>query len=218
MKAAGIALGFQALMEDVQVQLPVRVWTDSTATLGICGRQGLGKLRHIDTQCLWIQQRVRDGSIELRKVRGDSNPADIFTKFLMSGEKIQNLLKLFGCRYVDGRPEAAPALRRGGGTQKGELLSVAAQGEHLELMKWHGKSFPRTTWDPEDGTAAVEVPDAYEYDSLRLLPHEHPHLDRVFPQAYAAPERGDCDVGLEDAWERRGAEIGQARGKARRKV
>ena len=43
-KAAGIALGYQALLDDLGVKLPVRVWTDSSATIGICGRQGLGKL------------------------------------------------------------------------------------------------------------------------------------------------------------------------------
>ena len=53
-KAGGISLGYQALLRDVGIRLPVRVWTDSTATICVCGRQGLGKLRHIDTQCLWI--------------------------------------------------------------------------------------------------------------------------------------------------------------------
>ncbi len=83
-KAAGTGLGYQSLLRDLGFQLPVRTWTDSTATLGICGRQGLGKLRHIQTQYLWIQQRVRDRSIELLKVRGEENPADLFTKHLTS--------------------------------------------------------------------------------------------------------------------------------------
>ena len=72
--AAGITLGFQALLRDVGHALPVRVWTDSSATLGICGRQGLGKLRHLDTHYLWVQQKVRTGAIELLKVRGKKTP------------------------------------------------------------------------------------------------------------------------------------------------
>ena len=63
-KASGIGLGFKSLLKGLDVSVPRRVWTDTTATLGICGRQGLGKLRHIDTQCLWIQRQVRDGTIE----------------------------------------------------------------------------------------------------------------------------------------------------------
>ena len=68
-KASGIGLGYQALMEDLGWEIDLRVWTDSTATSGICGRAGLGKLRHIDTRVLWIQQRVKDSFIELRKIR-----------------------------------------------------------------------------------------------------------------------------------------------------
>ena len=87
-KVGGVTLGYQALLRDVGVVLPVRVWADSTATIGICGRQGLGKLRHIDTQCLWIQQKVRGKKIELFKVRGEENPADLFTKHLVGREGI----------------------------------------------------------------------------------------------------------------------------------
>ena len=68
-KAAGMGLGYSSLLADVGIRVPLRVWTDSTATIGICGRQGLGKLRHIDTQCLWIQQRVRDGTLFKRGQR-----------------------------------------------------------------------------------------------------------------------------------------------------
>ena len=83
-KASSVALGYQAMMEDLGQAMDVRVWTDSTATLGICGRRGLGKLRHIDTQCLWIQQKVRSKAIELKKTRGGMNPADLCTKHLPS--------------------------------------------------------------------------------------------------------------------------------------
>ena len=119
--------------------------------MGICGRQGLGKLRHIDTQCLWIQQRVRDGTIELVKVRGDDNPADLFTKHLRSRERIHGLLALFGCVYTDGRAALAPQLRTGTGTTKGELLDLADQArttdvlpalEATQTMVWQGITFP----------------------------------------------------------------------------
>ena len=48
-KAAGMGLGYGSLLADLNVQLPVRVWTDSSAAMGVCTRQGLGRLRHIDT-------------------------------------------------------------------------------------------------------------------------------------------------------------------------
>lgn len=111
-KAAGVTLGYQALLEDLGVKIPVRLWTDSTATMGICGRQGFGKLRHMDTGSLWIQQRVRDGPVELRKVRGQANPADLFTKHLQSADRVGDLLDLMGCKYSGGWAAGAPQLRR----------------------------------------------------------------------------------------------------------
>ena len=60
-KAAGIALGHQSLMADMGMTAKVRVWTDSCAAVGLCGRAGLGKLRHVQTHTLWVQERVRSG-------------------------------------------------------------------------------------------------------------------------------------------------------------
>ena len=110
-KASGIGLGYQALLEDLGWKVDLRVWTDSTATIGICGRAGLGKLRHIDTRALGIQQRVKDASVELRKIKGEVNPADLFTKHLPSGQKIVDLLALVNCQPSGGRPSSAPELK-----------------------------------------------------------------------------------------------------------
>ena len=126
-KASGIALGMQSLMKDLGTILSVRVWTDSSATMGICGRQGLGKLRHIDTRSLWIQRRLRNGDLELRKVRGEVNPADLFTKHLSSGDRITDLLRLLGCRFSGGRAAAAPLQRRGLESQE-EILTTTGPG------------------------------------------------------------------------------------------
>jgi histone deacetylase 1/2 len=90
-RGAGMGLGFQSLMRDLGQDAPVRVWTDSEAAIGISSRQGLGKLRHLDTHTLWIQHAVRSGRIDLRKVLGEANPADIFTKHSLSRERLKML-------------------------------------------------------------------------------------------------------------------------------
>ena len=198
-KASGVSLGYQALLKDVGLALPVRVWTDSTATIGICGRQGLGKLRHVDTQCLWIQQRVRDGSIDLRKVKGEENPADLFTKHLTNQDKIKSLLDLFGCRYRDGRAAAAPILRAGTGTSKGELLKLAEASSGTIL--WRGRVFPRSSEGDRDTPEALPACDG-------VLPHLHDdHIER-FPAAVACGALGDQDPEGEESFERRGRDIG----------
>ena len=62
----------------------------------------------------------------MKKVRGEVNPADLFTKHLPSREKVHQLLKLFGCEYRDGRAASAPHLRpmdatnRQGGQSSGD--------------------------------------------------------------------------------------------------
>ncbi len=91
----------------------MRVWTGSTAAIGICSSQGLGKLRHLDTHTLWIQQAVRTKRVDLRKVLGEQNPADLLTKHSLSRQRLENLVTLFGCRYLDGRAASAPQVKKG---------------------------------------------------------------------------------------------------------
>ena len=82
-------------MRDFGLKLAVQVWTDSSAALGISMRSGLGKPWHLETRTLWMQDKVRTRAIQVRKVRGDVDPADLFTKHLPSKDKIHQLAKLF---------------------------------------------------------------------------------------------------------------------------
>ena len=81
-RAAGIGLGQQALFRDAGREVPIRIWTDSSAAMGTSARQGLGKLRHLECHSLCLQQRLRRKQFELLKVHGAENPADLFTKHL----------------------------------------------------------------------------------------------------------------------------------------
>ena len=58
-----------------------------------------------------MQEKLRTGAIQVRKVRGDVDPADLFTKHLPSSIQIAQLVKLFGCDYREGRSTAALLLR-----------------------------------------------------------------------------------------------------------
>jgi hypothetical protein len=197
-KAAGVGLGYQALLRDLGLAVPVRVWTDSTATIGICGRQGLGRLRHVDTQCLWIQQRVRDGTVQLYKVRGEVNPADLFTKHLTGADRVRDLLQLFGCSYQDGRPASAPMLRQAAGKQLGEML---ASVDSTDTMMHYGRRFPKSEYEGD------AIPEAYRHDPL-LLPHLHEDLEQLFPCAVACSPAGDADPLEDTSLEKRGIRIG----------
>ncbi len=108
-KGASQALGLIALAADLGLQLNANLHTDASATIGIVQRQGLGKLRHIGVQYLWLQERVRSGSMSVRKVLGTDNPADLMTKHLAAQDVERHADHLSLERYQD-RAESAPML------------------------------------------------------------------------------------------------------------
>jgi hypothetical protein len=165
-KAAGAGLGHQSLMLDLGVELPVVCWTDSSAAIGIASRSGLGKLRHLETHTLWLQEKVRTKAITVKKVRGEVNPADLFTKHLPSREKVHQLLGLFGCEYREGRPAAAPLLRPHGDDDR--------TGGHPVV----------------DDHIPAYIADVEPHDESRL-PHMYSEgeIVRMFPTIEAAAER-----------------------------
>ena len=146
-KAAGVALGYRSLLRDIGVHAKLRVWTESSATVGICGRQGLGKLRHIDTRNLWIQQKLRANKLELWKVRGEVDPAGLFTKHLSSEERITELLGLLVCRFISGRALSAPKLREG---PSEPLLTTEKDAGGRKMMEDGGYSYPAVQLEDSD--------------------------------------------------------------------
>ena len=79
-RGAAIALGLQSLAKDLGIHLTLDILTDATAAIGICRRRGLGKVRHLHTADLWVQDRLRKRDFALTKVLGADNPADLLTK------------------------------------------------------------------------------------------------------------------------------------------
>jgi len=79
-KAAAEGLGVQALAADLGWTLRLVVHVDSATAKSIASRSGVGKVRHLETKALWVQEAVKGGRFGLAKVRGTSNPADPLTK------------------------------------------------------------------------------------------------------------------------------------------
>ena len=57
------------------------VMVDSSAALGAVKRRGNGKLRHVRVGLLWVQERAERDELKYAKVVGESNPADLMTKY-----------------------------------------------------------------------------------------------------------------------------------------
>ena len=100
-------LGLQSIAKDRGFEYKVRVHSDATAALGICRRQGLGKVRHLDVTDLWAQDKVRTGIIELVKVLGSENPADIMTKYT-DRPIFERMLTAMNMVALPGRAACAP--------------------------------------------------------------------------------------------------------------
>ena len=71
-------------------------------------------MRHLDTHTLWIQQAVRSKRVDLRKVAGEVNPADLFAKHSLTRERLIGLRKLFELEFRGGRAASAPKTRASG--------------------------------------------------------------------------------------------------------
>ena len=57
----------------------VRLHIDASAALGIIGRRGVGRVRHLEVGSLWIQEQQLKRVIGTLKVPGLENPADLLT-------------------------------------------------------------------------------------------------------------------------------------------
>ena len=68
------------MLEDLGIQAEVHMYTDSGAAKGIAPRRGLGKVRHIEVNQLWLQDKVHAGKIMLTNVVGTDKRAGILTK------------------------------------------------------------------------------------------------------------------------------------------
>ena len=81
-----LEFGFQSLSN------VVHLGTDSSAAKSFVSRGGLGKMRHLEIRDLWLQKEVREGRVEVSKIPGEENPADLMTKIL-GVKEIESRLK-----------------------------------------------------------------------------------------------------------------------------
>ena len=98
-KAAAEGIGLQSILRDLGFETTVELYTDSSAAKSIASRIGVGKVRHIHTKLLWIQEAVRDGRNKLTKISGGRTPADGLSK-PMSVSEMNGKLQSVGIEIV----------------------------------------------------------------------------------------------------------------------
>ena len=88
----------RAMARDFGMDMEAWLWVDASAAIGIARRKGLGKVRHVAAQSLWVQDSVRERRINLHKVPGQPNPSDSATKFLDGNTMNKHLEFMHVCK------------------------------------------------------------------------------------------------------------------------
>jgi hypothetical protein len=108
--ASSETLGILGLLRDMgHDTMEGEVYCDSSAALGIAQRQGMGKLRHVRTQALWVQEVRSEGRLNYKKVLGSRNPADALTKYV-PGVLMDKHMETIGVEVRGGRASSAPTI------------------------------------------------------------------------------------------------------------
>ena len=108
-KGTSIGMQMQSMLKDWHIDLELEVYTDSNSTIGTTSRKGLGKMKHVQTRYLWMQERLATGCFKLLKVGTKSNVADVCTKAVSSNDMDKHM-KSTGHVYLEGKSVSAKAL------------------------------------------------------------------------------------------------------------
>ena len=111
-KASAETMGLISMYKDLGTHMNGVVKGDASVALAIVARRGLGKLRHLDTNYLWIQEKAAKDDLNMKKVAGVDDGADQFTKTLSWNEIQSHIHKLssqfvqneINVNYVGARP------------------------------------------------------------------------------------------------------------------
>ena len=139
-KGASQSIGLRGLADDLGVTYkgPIQINTDASAAIGIGSRLGTGKVRHIEVNQLWLQDKVYIGEIVLNKVRTEENIADALTK-AVNAETLSYHVENSSAELRRDRHHLAPRLaedeidegpHEDSSEQERWLESVATTGKH----------------------------------------------------------------------------------------
>ena len=140
MRGATEGIGSVSPGRGLGIEVLIRLHVDALAALGIVERRGVGRVRYLDVVSLRIQEQQLHRVLEMNKVAGLENPADLLTKYL-NRERIDACIDLIGYRFETGRAQSTAQLHScghvdGGGSPR------ADQGESSSLFLRSGASPP----------------------------------------------------------------------------
>ncbi len=110
-RASQEAMGLRTMLRGFGIAADISLKVDASAALSIVERSGLGRLKHVSVQWLWVQQAAKSKDIKYDKVPGQRNPADAMTKYLTRVAMEGHLDKMH-CIFKEGRATTAPQMSK----------------------------------------------------------------------------------------------------------
>ena len=108
-KAAAQGLGTKAIVKNLRVKEEegIEVKSDASAAIGIAQRRATVKVRHIEVNQLWLQEKVANGAVKISRPRIHENLADQLTK-PVTAERMKYHLEKTHQKIAAGRQPLAP--------------------------------------------------------------------------------------------------------------
>ena len=80
-KGGQVRLSLRSMYQDLGIPMKIEIQSDTSTVNSLTDRLGAGqRTKHIDTRYFWIQQRVQDGDLRIKKVLAAKNCTDVGTK------------------------------------------------------------------------------------------------------------------------------------------
>ena len=73
------SLGLRSTMQDMGKRMRIEIFNDSSGSKCIVQRIGCGKVKHLETRQLWIQEHVNSKDVKVSKIPREYNASDCLT-------------------------------------------------------------------------------------------------------------------------------------------
>ena len=200
-KGLSQGLGLRSIASDLGITLALRLRTDATAAIGMSRRLGVGKVRHLDTSLLWVQERVRSGEVSIEKIPGPQNPGDALTKYWL-GPELRGHFSRMNVEICEGRPPSAPKLTSSLSADLSHVQKIVSIERDLDMQRRrHYQDEHRYHEKAEQQDACQELFDqeTQSCSSISSLPSQRSHVpchECGVLQPKQADVCGVCEVGL----------------------
>ena len=155
-RASAETMGLITMYKDLGTHMNGLVLERCERSFRHCGPRRVGKLRHLDTNYLWIQEKAAKGDLDFKRVAGVDNGADLFTKTL-SWNEIQSHIHKLSSQFVQNEISVNFVGARPNGVNLPQVLQEMGIAGGKNLAAW-----TRTVMGPRTRRTTVKGGHSWE--------------------------------------------------------